>query len=104
MFEYNEEKKTNIKFHYVLVGNIIDKHYYGENKEIKSGTKHFRAGAKVYLFPTYGGMGHENMPVYGLARKTKRKITVVIRSNMIKNVRIKKVYEAKLCTKIKENL
>ena len=35
------------EFRFILVGNIIDKHYYGENKEIRSGTKHLRAGAKV---------------------------------------------------------
>ena len=62
------------EFRYILLGNIIDKHYYGEGKEIRSGTKQFRAGAKVYLFPEYGGMGHEAMPVYGLPRKSWKKI------------------------------
>jgi hypothetical protein len=91
------------EFRYILVGNIIDNHYYGENKEIKSGTKHFRAGAKVYLLPEYGGMGHENMPVYGLPRKSWKKIKIVIRSEMIKNVRVKKTFDPKMIEMIKSN-
>ncbi len=90
-------------FRYILVGNIIDKHYHGEDKEIKSGTKQFRAGAKVYLLPEYGGMGHENMPVYGLPRKRWKKIQIVIRSVMIKNVRVKKTFDPKLIEKISNN-
>ncbi|PTB97028.1 hypothetical protein C9994_04685 [Marivirga lumbricoides] len=34
-----------------LVGNIINEHYYGEEKEIRRRTKHLRPGAKVYCFP-----------------------------------------------------
>jgi hypothetical protein len=37
---------TRGEFRYVLVGNIIANYYYGENKEIKTGTKHFRAEQK----------------------------------------------------------
>ncbi|MBX7206106.1 MAG: hypothetical protein K1X81_11850 [Bacteroidia bacterium] len=91
------------EFRYILLGNIIDKHYYGEGKEIRSGTKQFRAGAKVYLFPEYGGMGHEAMPVYGLPRKSWKKIKIVIRSEMIKNVRVKKTYDLKLIEMITNN-
>ncbi|MGN0003926.1 MAG: hypothetical protein ACI35V_10870 [Sphingobacterium composti] len=98
-----EENKTEIVFRYLLVGNIIDEHFYGENKDIKSGTKHFRAGAKVYLIPEYGGMGHEKIPVIGLPRKNRKKIEVLIDSKMIKNVRVKKTYNSKLIEKIKEN-
>ncbi len=94
---------SNEKFSYILVGNIIDKHYYGENKEIKSGTKQFRAGAKVYLFPEYGGMGHEAMPVYEQPRKSWKKIKIVVSSEMIKNVRVKKTFDPKLIEMITEN-
>lgn len=98
-----EENNKEIKFRYLLVGNIIDKHFYGENKEIRSGTKHFRAGAKIYLIPEYGGMGHESIPVIGLPRKKRKKIEVTINSKMIKNVRVKKTYNSKLIERIKEN-
>jgi len=93
----------NEEFRYILVGNIIDKHYSGEDKKIKSGTKHFRAGAKVYLLPEYGGMGHEDMPVYGLPRKSWKKIKIVIRSFMIKNVRVKKEIDRKIIDMVNNN-
>ncbi len=73
----NDISNTTEDVRYILVGNIIDKHYYGEEKTIKSGTKQFRAGAKVYLFPEYGGMGHETMPIYGLPRKSWKKLKLL---------------------------
>jgi len=97
------EIEPNKEFRYILVGNIIDKHYSGENKEIRSGSKHFRAGAKVYLLPQYGGMGHENIPVYGLPRKSRRKIEITIRAVMIKNVRVKKTFDPKMIEKVARN-
>ena len=98
--EYNKNPE---EFRYILVGNIIDKHYYGENKEIRSGTKQFRAGAKVYLLPKYGGNGHTDIPVYGLPRKSRNKIQIVIRGSMIKNVRVKKTFDPKLIKKIDDS-
>lgn len=88
------------EFRFILVGNIIDKHFYGEMKEIKSGTKQFRADAKVYLFPEYGGMGHEKMPVYGLPRNSLKKIEITISTNLIKNVRVRKTFNSKLIEKV----
>lgn len=99
----NEENNHQIEFRYLLVGNIIGEHFYGENKELISGTKHFREGAKIYLIPEYGGMGHEKIPVIGLPRKKRKKIQVIIDSQLIKNVRVKKTYDIKLIEKIKEN-
>ena len=105
MTDINIDIKNKLveEFRYILVGNIIDKHHYGENKEIKSGTKQFRAGAKVYLLPEYGGMGHEAMPVYGLPRKSWKKIKIVIRSEMIKNVRVKKTFDPKMIELVSNN-
>ena len=97
------KKSPSEEFQYILVGNIIDKHYYGENKEIRSGTKLFRAGAKVYLLPEYGGMGFEDMAVYGLPRKSSRKIQIVIRAAMIKNIRVKKTFDPKMIKKVSDN-
>ncbi len=88
------------EFRYILVGNIIDKHYSGVEKEIKRGTRLFRPGAKVFLLPKYGGNGHTDIPVYGLPRRTGRKIEIVIRGDMIKNVRVKKTFDPKLIAKI----
>lgn len=47
-----------------------------------------------------GGDGHIDIPVYGLPRKSHKKIQVVIRSGMIKNVRVKKTFVPKLIEKI----
>lgn len=99
----NTKEKASTDFRYILVGNIIDRHYYGENKTIRRGAKHFRPGAKVYLLPQYAGMGHENIPVYGLPRKSWGKIEVVIRATMIKNARVKKTYDPILIEKVSEN-
>lgn len=97
------QNNLNEEFRYILIGNIIDKHYFGEAKDIRSGTPQFRAGSKVYLLPEYGGMGHESMPVYGLPRKSWKKIKIVIRSVMIKNVRVKKSYDPKMIEMVNEN-
>lgn len=91
------------EFELCLVGNIIDKHYFGEERDIRSGNKQFRAGAKVYVFPVYGGMGHENIVVIGLPRKRWKMIEVTIKSKFIKNVRIEKIYSPWIKEKISEN-
>jgi hypothetical protein len=90
------------EFRYVLVGNIIDKHYFGVEKEIRRGTKHFGPGTKVYLLPKFGGNGYMEMHVYGMHRKSKRNIVLVIRSYMIKNIRVKKTVAPKIIEKISE--
>lgn len=35
----------------LLVGNIVEDRFYGEEKEVTRGTKKFSPGAKVYCFP-----------------------------------------------------
>lgn len=79
-------------FIYAIVANIIDKYYLGEEKKINRGVKQFRAGAKVYCIPTYGGSGHERIIVLGKARKSGRQITLVITCQRLKNWRVQKVY------------
>ncbi|MEL6660287.1 MAG: hypothetical protein AAFR36_27725, partial [Bacteroidota bacterium] len=78
---------------FCIVGNIVDKHFYGEEKEVKSGTKHFRPNAKVYCFPEFGGAAHENMLVIGQPRKSRKLIKVVILTKRIKNFRLKAIYK-----------
>ena len=95
--------ETIREFEYCLVGNIVDKHYFGVNKEIRNGTKHFRGGAKVYIFPRFPGMGHERIQVIGLPRKSYKKIDVIIPTELITNVRVKKIFHPDLKKKIEEN-
>jgi hypothetical protein len=84
--------QNGIEYRECIVGNIIGNHYWGEKKEIKSGTKHFRAGTKVYCAFVYGGMGHEAIWVMGKPRKSFRMIEVVLRHEYIRNFRLQKVY------------
>jgi hypothetical protein len=88
--------KNVVQYEECIVGNIIGNHYWGQQKEIKSGTKHFRAGAKVYCIFMYGGMGHEQVRVMGKPRKSFKMIDVVIRTSYIKNFRIQKVYDPEI--------
>lgn len=92
------------EFEYCVVGNIIDKQYYGEEKnEIRRGTKQFRPNAKVYIFPEFGGDGHEHIVVIGKPRKLHKLIEIIIDSNKIKNVRLEKIYSPYLKEKIQNN-
>lgn len=86
-----------------LVGNIIDEHYYGEDKEIRRGTKHFSPGTKVYCFPAQWGDGFEKIMVIGRPRKSKRFITVILNSKLITNWRIQRVYTPFVKKKMLEN-
>ena len=80
----NEPKKMedSTESEFCIIGNIVDKHFYGEQKEIRRGTKHFRPNAKVYCLPEFGGMGHETMVVVGVPRKSKRFIKIAIPTKM----------------------
>ena len=95
--------ETEREFEYCLVGNIVEKRYFGENKEIRQGTKHFRGGAKVYIFPEFGGCGHEDIRVIGLPRKRNKTISIIIPTILITNVRVKKIYQPNLKIEIAEN-
>lgn len=99
----SSEIESTKEFRYVIIGNIIGKHHFGVDKEIRSGTKHFRAGAKVCLLPKYFGNGNMDIPVYGLHRKGSRKVEIVVRRNMLKNIRVGQTYDSKLINKIDEN-
>lgn len=75
-----------------LVGNVVCCHEYGEDKEIRYGTKQFRPGAKVYMAPVNWGDGYEKTVVIGRPRNYKHYIEVVMHSKYTENYRIQKVY------------
>lgn len=87
-----------------IIGNIVDTHFYGEQKEIRKGTKHFPPNAKVYCLPEYGGMGHETMVVVGVPRKSKRFIKIAMPTKRIKNFKVKAVYKPRIIDYIRENI
>lgn len=92
-----------IEYEECIVGNIIGNHYWGTSKEIKRGSKHFRAGAKVYCVFMYGGMGHEQVRVLGKPRKASRMIDVVMGTKFIKNFRLQKIYAPRVIAFLKKH-
>ena len=52
-----ENKIENYAGRWCLVGNIVDKRFYGEEHEIKSGIKLFLPSTKVYIAPHQWGDG-----------------------------------------------
>ena len=88
----NKEDEEYPTFIWSLIGNIVDKHEYGEDKEIRRGSKHFSPGAKVYCIPEFGGMAHENITVIGIPRRSRKHIKVILPTRLIENWRVKKVY------------
>ncbi len=97
--ENTEPKLTSLlekEYEWCIIGNIIDKHYWGEEKIIRRGTKQFRPNAKVYCFPEYAGTAHDAILVMGQPRKQRGLITITINSKYIKNYRLKKIYQPKI--------
>ena len=79
-------------FKWCLVGNIVQSHTYGEEHEIRYGSKQFAPGAKVYIAPANWDDGYENVIVIGCPRRCRHYIEIIMRSDLIENVRLKKVY------------
>lgn len=97
----NEDKNPSVnemEWVYCIVGNIIEKHEFGENKEIKYGTKQFRPGAKVYCLPHlgYGGTAYDQIVVMGKPRKQFRLIKIVMPRKYIANFRLQKVWDKRI--------
>lgn len=88
-----EEDQNEAEWRWCLVGNIVEKHEFGEEHVIKLGTKHFPPGAKVFINPVYGGMGHEHILVVGVPRHMKQYVEIVIRRKLVRNFRVHKVYK-----------
>jgi hypothetical protein len=85
-----------------LVGNVVEEHEFGESKEIRRGSKHFTPGAKVYCLPPQWGDGYEKVVAVGIARGSRRWITVVMSSDLITNWRAKVVYKPAVIRRLRE--
>ena len=99
--EFHKEHTED--FEWCIIGNIVQYHYHGQHKEIKSGTKHFSANTKVYCFPKFGGSAHANMEVLGLHRKSRKFIKIIIQTKRIHNLRLKKVFNPTVLAYIRNN-
>lgn len=98
----NNYKETS-DYIWCLIGNAVNERDYVEGKELKRGTKHFRPGAKLYCFPPLWGDGYESIKVIGLPKKSKKRITVVMKSDLITNWRKQKVFDRFIIDTMIEN-
>ncbi len=97
---YDEYINNGHSWCWCLVGNIVESHEFGEEHEIRYGTKQFSHGTKVYLAPAQWGDGYENIVVIGLPRHRSKLIEVVTRSEYVENYRMKKVFKPEVLKKM----
>lgn len=86
------EKQNALRWRWCLVGNIAESHEYGEDHEIKIGTKQFMPGAKIYLAPAQWGDSYEKVVVIGKPRRKHNFIEIVMRRKYITDYRLQKVF------------
>jgi hypothetical protein len=88
-----EENRPEIAPVWCAVANIVMERDYGpRGAEKRSGTKHFSAGAKVYILYHFWGMGGEQVTVVGRHRGSHRYVTMTIASKWLTNWRTQLVY------------
>ncbi len=85
-----------------LVGNVVEEHEFGDSKEVRRGSKHFTPGTKVYCLPPQWGDGYEKVVTVGIARGSRRWITVVMSADLITNWRAKVVYKPAVMRRLRE--
>ena len=85
------------------IGNIVAERPYGPGgEEIRTGTKHFRPSAKVYIIDWFPGMCSD-VVVIGHHRKSNRPIKAIIKAKYIENLRVKNCYSLAAVRLIKEH-
>ncbi len=89
----NIETNEQQEWKWCLVGNIVQEREYGENHEIKHGTKHFSSGTKVYCAQGLWGDGYENIVVIGKHRKSPKYTKLIMQRKHIENFRCQKVFK-----------
>lgn len=85
--------REELEWRWCLVGNIVEEHPFGEDKEIRHGTKHFAPGAKVYCAESMWGDGYESIGVLGIPRHGRKYIEIIMERKKIENFRIQKVFK-----------
>lgn len=97
------ESSKELPYIWCLVGNIIEERYFGEEKEIKKGTKKFTPNTKVYCFPAQWGDGYEEIKVIGRLRRRKSLGVIITSSKYITNWKIQKIYNPYIIKRMKES-
>ena len=85
-----------------LVGNVVAEHEFGESKQVRRGSQHFTPGTKVYCLPSQWGDAYEKAVVVGIARGSRRWITVVMPTELITNWRAKVVYNPAVTRRLRQ--
>lgn len=97
------ESESPQEFFCTAIGNIVAERPYGHGgEETRTGTKHFRPGAKVYIIDWFPGMGYD-VVVIAHHRKSNRPIKAIIRAKHIENLRVKNCYSLAAVRLIKEH-
>ncbi len=89
----NIQPEEQLDWKWCLVGNIVQEREYGENHELKHGTKHFSPGTKVYCAPGHWADGYENIIVIGKHRGSPKYAKLIMQRKYIENFRCQKVFK-----------
>ncbi|MDQ2794184.1 MAG: hypothetical protein M3Y12_09275 [Bacteroidota bacterium] len=85
------------------IGNITAERPFGpDGAETRTGTKHFRPGAKVCIIDWFPGTC-DRVVVVGHHRKSNRLIKAIINANSLGNLRVKNCYSLATIRLIKEH-
>ena len=88
-----------------VVANIVQERPYVEGgAEIRIGTKHFNAGAKVYLVEVYWGAGGDQLTVVGHHRQTHRFVTMDVSAAWLTNWRVSLIYSPHIIAEFRNYL
>ncbi len=85
---------------WALVGNIVKEHSFGEQKEVRYGTKHFAPGTKVCCSKALWGDGYQRLAAIGAPRHGRKFIEIIIERKMVQNFRLKKIFNPSILQKM----
>jgi hypothetical protein len=96
--------KDEVRSAWCIAANVVNERPYGEGGlEMRSGTKHFAPGAKVYVVRFFWGMAGETLTVVGRHRKSHRFITLSMPSKWLVNWRVELVFSPRVIKEIIAN-
>jgi len=97
------ERENKTQPVWCVVANIAEDIPFGEEHQIKKGTKHFSPGTKVYCYPPLWGDGYENIKVVARHRGSKQFVTMVVRDKWLLDCRAKLAYNPHIVHKLRDD-
>jgi hypothetical protein len=99
----DDENKSTGEGIWCVVANIKRDHPYGPGgAELRSGTRQFRGGTKVYIAGCYAGMC-DSVTAIGLHRKSRKFIRCIVNVTHVENFRVKLVYHPRVLELIEQD-